>query len=129
MLIELKLEIEPFNPRLAQSLQSLSAQIEAQTLALATLRRTAPGETARKFEEGFVEGLEGDERRLRKEREAGVEAAGRVEVGVEGWERGQDMREAWRSGEEGLGQLTKGLGGTVERLEKAGRAMEVVEGR
>ena len=42
-------EIEPFDAKLAQRVQALSAQIESQTLELASLRRNAPGATAKKF--------------------------------------------------------------------------------
>ena len=66
-------EIEPFDAKLAQRVQALSAQIENQTLQLASLRRDAPGATARRFEEDFKRRSEEDEARVRKQEEMDAE--------------------------------------------------------
>ncbi|KAK4556192.1 hypothetical protein LTR86_006889 [Recurvomyces mirabilis] len=120
-------ELAPFDSKLAQRLQALSAQIEAQTLQLANLRRTAPGETARKWEEGFVEsGKSWEERFAGEERERMEEARG-VDVSASQVERQGEVERGWRDGEERLGVLKTGMGSTVARLEKAKMAVEVAE--
>ncbi|KAK5158553.1 hypothetical protein LTS14_003573 [Recurvomyces mirabilis] len=120
-------ELAPFDSKLAQRLQALAAQIEAQTLQLANLRRTAPGETARKWEEGFVgRGREWEER-FAVEGRGRMELARGVDVGVSEVKRQEEVERSWRDGEERLGVLKTGMGSTVARLEKAKMAVEVAE--
>lgn len=120
-------ELEPFNPKLAQKIQSLSAQIERETLYLANKRRKAPQETAQKFLESFdKQAKEGDEKLL-ADQEAKVKAAGETTVDVGRVERVEEMQGTWQRGREELAGLKAGMVGTVERMERAQRAVEVVE--
>lgn len=120
-------ELEPFDTQLAQRIQSLSAQIEHQTLQLANLRRKAPGETARKFEEAFVKQSEDYEARIGQARERRMKEAGETKVGPDGeLQRTDEMQASWMRGREELEQVKSGIGGTIEKMEKAKRAVEVV---
>ncbi|KAK5108516.1 hypothetical protein LTR62_008256 [Meristemomyces frigidus] len=120
-------EIEPFDAKLAQRLQGLSAQIEAQTLALANLRRTAPDETARKWEDGFGKQGQELEEKMKAEEARRMEEAVNVDVSVVQGDRADEIERSLRLGQEGLGVLKQGMGGTVARLEKARMVVEVVE--
>ncbi|GAB7360828.1 hypothetical protein MBLNU230_g0814t1 [Neophaeotheca triangularis] len=120
-------EIETFDAKLAQRIQSLSAQIEAQTLQLANLRRTAPAETAGKFETA-VRGREAeDERVLREREELGLEEAGAVEVDVGRVERLDEVRASYEGGAKRLRELEEGGEGTVRKMRRARKAVEFVE--
>ncbi|EME42210.1 hypothetical protein DOTSEDRAFT_108692, partial [Dothistroma septosporum NZE10] len=62
-------ELDPFDAKLAQRVQSLSAQIESQTLQLANLRRKAPQETAQAFIRSFEKQSEEYETKIKEDRE------------------------------------------------------------
>lgn len=123
-------ELEPFDTKLAQRIQALSAQIEHQTLQLANLRRKAPQETAVKFTESFEKQTGQFEKLLKADEAVRMEAARGVNVDVVGrGERVEEMQSTWQMGNERLAALKSGLGGTVARMEKAKKAVEVVEER
>ncbi|KAK1054016.1 hypothetical protein LTS16_001047 [Friedmanniomyces endolithicus] len=122
-------EIEPFDTKLADRIQALSVQIGDQTSQLANLRRTAPAETARRFKERFVRDVEEYDVRLRAMEEMEFEAARQTRIDLGHVERVNEMQQTWQQGSEELLALKSGLGGTVARLEKAQKAVEVVEGR
>ncbi|KAK4498429.1 hypothetical protein PRZ48_011087 [Zasmidium cellare] len=119
-------ELEPFDSKLAQRIQALSAQIEDQTLQLANLRRKAPQETARTFIESFERQSEEYDARLKADREAKLEAAKATKMDVGEVERVDEMQGTWQRGAEDLARLKEGLGETVGRMEKARRAVDVV---
>lgn len=125
----MRTEIEPFDAKLAQRVQSLSAQIENQTLQLASLRRDAPGATARKFEEEYKRQSEEDEARIKKQEELDAEAARKLNLDVGDMERLGEVQGTWQRGTEELEELKGRVGGTVARMERAKRAVELVEGR
>jgi kinetochor protein Mis14/NSL1 len=108
--------------------QSLSAQIENQTLQLASLRRDAPGATARKFEEEFKRRSEEDEACVKKQEETDAEAARELKLDVGDMERLGEVQGTWQRGTEELEELIARVGGTVARMERAKRAVEFVEG-
>lgn len=122
-------EIEPFDTKLAQRIQSLSAQIEHQTLHLANLRRTAPFETSQKFRQAFQKQSEDYDSLLKTNEDAKLESAKATKVEISKMERLDEVRSTWQKGSEDLVMLRTGLGGTVARLEKAQNAVEVVEER
>lgn len=122
-------EIEPFDSKLAQRVQSLSAQIENQTLQLASLRRDAPAATAKKFEEEFARRSEEDAARVKKQEELDAEAARELKLDVGDVERLGEVQGTWQRGTEELEELKGRVGGTVARMEKARRAVDFVEGR
>jgi kinetochor protein Mis14/NSL1 len=121
-------EIEPFDAKLAQRVQALSAQIESQTLELASLRRNAPGATAKKFEEEFKRRSEEDEARVKKQEEIDAEAARELKLDVGDMERLGEVQGTWQRGTEELEELKGKVGGTIARMERAKRAVEFVEG-
>lgn len=110
-------------------MQALSAQIENQTLQLANLRRNAPAETARKFQDSFTQQSDEFDARLRKQEEAELEAARRAKLEVGEMERLDEVRGTWEKGAEELGELKARMGGTMAKMERAQRAVEFVEGR
>ncbi|TKA73910.1 hypothetical protein B0A55_05044 [Friedmanniomyces simplex] len=119
-------EIEPFDTRLAQRLQTLSSQIEHQTLQLANLRRTAPAETARRFQERYAKDTQEYDTRMREVEERELQAARETKVDPGHIERADEMQSTWQRGSDELLALKSGLGSTVARLEKAQKAVDVV---
>ena len=119
-------EIEPFDYKQAQRIQNLSTQIEQRTLDLANLRRNAPAETSRRYQQVFDEQTEKYDGRLERDREEGVEKARGTDIGIEEVERLDEMQISWARGSEQLLALKSGLGGTVARMEKAQRAVGVL---
>lgn len=120
-------ELEPFDTKLAQRIQNLSAQIEHQTLQLANLRRKAPQETAQKFTQSFEKQADEYEAKLKADEEAKMEAAKATRVDVGSVDRVEEIQSSWQRGNESLAALKSGLGGTVARMEKAQQAAEVVK--
>ncbi|SMR54506.1 unnamed protein product [Zymoseptoria tritici ST99CH_1E4] len=119
-------ELEPFDTRLAQRIQTLSTQVEHQTLALANLRRKAPQDTAAKFTASYEKQVEEYEGKWKLEQERRLQEAKAVTVDVGSVERVEEVAGTWRKGNEGLEELKRGLGGSVAGLEKATRAVGVV---
>ncbi|KAL8693166.1 MAG: hypothetical protein Q9218_001948 [Villophora microphyllina] len=118
---------EPYDPRLAEKLRTLYRQLEWEHTRVAELRREAPGAAARAFKERLDH-----ERETEKNRETEVEEEfmGMTHVGgLEGivLERAEDMNKMWGRGLEGLMDLRK-VTEIVARIERAGKAAEVVEG-
>jgi kinetochor protein Mis14/NSL1 len=122
-------EIEAFDGKLAQRIQALNAQIENHTLQLANLRRTAPAETAQRFQETFAKAAEEDDARLQKAREAMLEEAQQTNVEVPEVERLDEIQSTWQHGTESLFTLKSGLGGTVATMERAQRAVDFLDER
>lgn len=122
-------ELDPFDPKLATRVQSLSAQIESQTLQLANLRRKAPQETAQAFIRSFEKQGEEYELKLKEDREKRMEAARAVDVSgsVGEVERVEEMEATLERGRGELEALKRDVGPTVERMERARKAVEVVE--
>ncbi|KAL8970478.1 MAG: hypothetical protein Q9197_003789 [Variospora fuerteventurae] len=117
---------EPYDPRLGEKLRTLYRQLEWEHTRVAELRREAPGAAAR----AYVERLERErEVEKGKERELEGEMAGKREGGLEGvrLERGDEVEDMWARGLEGLVGL-KTVTEVVARMERAGKAAEVVEG-
>lgn len=122
-------EIEAFDTKLAQRIQALSAQIESQTLHLANLRRTAPEETAQRFQESFTQSSEEDDARLQRLAEQQLENAKASKVDVGEMERMDEVQSTYQSGTENLNNLKSGLGGTVAKMERAQAAVDYLEER
>ncbi|CAK4031717.1 Hypothetical predicted protein [Lecanosticta acicola] len=120
-------ELESFDAKLAQKIQSLAAQIERETLYLANKRRRAPQETARNFLAAFEEQGRVWDAKLEREQEVRVAAARKTELQVGRVERVGEMQSAWVRGREDLAGLKGGMEGTLERMERARKAVEAVE--
>ncbi|EME80868.1 uncharacterized protein MYCFIDRAFT_46462 [Pseudocercospora fijiensis CIRAD86] len=120
-------ELEPYDTKLAQKIQALSSQIEHQTLQLANLRRKAPQETARKFLQAFERQGEESEKMLEVERERSLKVATETSVDVGEVKRVEEVQASWVRGKEELEVVKSGIKGTVQKMEKAKRAVEVVE--
>ena len=124
-----KLEIEPFDTKLAQRIQALSQQIENHTLQLANLRRTAPAQTSQRFQESFTKESEQDDARLQKFEEQTLVVAKNTDMDVGEVERLDEIQATWQNGSENLMSLKSGLGGTVAKMERAQQAVDLLEGR
>lgn len=120
-------EIEAFDTKLAQRIQSLSAQIENHTLHLANLRRTAPAATSQRFQESFTKASEEDEARLQRAMESQLEEAKQASVDVGNVERMDEVQLTWRQGTNTLTTLKSGLGGTIAKMERAQQAVDYIE--
>ena len=129
MLMRRDAEIEPFDAKLAQRIQALSAQIENQTLELANLRRTAPAASSQRFQHSFTKLSEQDDARLRRDEERQLEEAKQAHVEVAEVERLDEIQATWQNGSENLMSLKSGLGGTVAKMERAQRAADILEQR
>lgn len=127
VLMNAGVEIEPFDTKLAQRIQNLSTQIEQRTLDLANLRRNAPAETSRRFQEAFARQSEVYDARLRRDEEARLEAARGTKMDVGEIEGLEEMQSTWANASEQLQELKSGLGSTVARMEKAQKAVDVLE--
>ncbi|KAI6838968.1 hypothetical protein KC340_g3392 [Hortaea werneckii] len=120
-------EIEPFDTKLAQRIQNLSAQIEQRTLDLANLRRNAPAETSKRFQDSFAKQTEDYDTRLQKDEQMKLDEARSTHMEIGEMERLDEMQNAWTKGTEQLQELRTGLGSTVARMEKAEKAVGVLE--
>ncbi|KAI6874083.1 hypothetical protein KC338_g1318 [Hortaea werneckii] len=120
-------EIEPFDTKLAQRIQNLSAQIEQRTLDLANLRRNAPAETSKRFQDSFAKQTEDYDTRLQKDEQMKLDEARNIHMEIGEMERLDEMQNAWTKGTEQLQELRTGLGSTVARMEKAEKAVGVLE--
>ncbi|GAB1725721.1 hypothetical protein NU195Hw_g4878t1 [Hortaea werneckii] len=120
-------EIEPFDTKLAQRIQNLSAQIEQRTLDLANLRRNAPAETSKRFQDSFAKQTEDYNTRLQKDEQMKLDEARNTRMEIGEMERLDEMQSAWSKGTEQLQELRTGLGSTVARMEKAEKAVGVLE--
>jgi kinetochor protein Mis14/NSL1 len=119
-------ELEPFNTKLAQKIQSLSSQIEAQTLALASLRRKAPQQSAQRFLTSFESSLQTSQTRLQADEAARLAEARATQISVDPPERREEVEETFRQGVRGLEEIKGGMAGTVAKMERARMAVEVV---
>lgn len=122
-----KSEIEPFDTKLAQRVQALSAQIENQTLQLANLRRNAPAATAKKYDEAFAKQSEEYNAKLKKQEENDIATARDTKLDVGEVERLEEVQGTWQKGTEELEDLKSRLGSTVAKMERAQKAVEYVE--
>ena len=116
---------ELHDPRLAEKLRTLYMQHEQETTRVAEMRRDAPGAAARAFMERL--GIE-----VQAEREANLDARMMYEDEeildcIGRLERSDDVESTWGKGVDWLKGL-EGVTGVVAKLERAGRAAEVVEG-
>ena len=96
---------------------------------MAKMRRQAPGQAARMFVERLRGDMDAEDVVKREEEGEGGEGKGEGSVleGVVNVERRGEVERMWRRGVdglEGLGDIT----GVMARLERAERAMDVVEG-
>lgn len=119
--------MEAFDNRLAQRVQALSAQIERETLALANLRRAAPGEIAERFTRGFEMETEEADARLQRREAEGLAAAREARLKVGNADRLKEVQETWERGTEELEEVRWRFGGTVAKMERAKSAVEFVE--
>ena len=125
----MRTEFEPFDSKLAQRIQVLSSQIENHTLQLANLRRTAPQNTAQRFEESYRKESERYDELLQKDEAAKLEQARSTTLDIGELERLDEIQSSWQSGTENLISLKSGLGGTVAKMERAQQAVEVLGSR
>lgn len=122
-------EIEPFDTKLAQRMQALSAQIEHHTLQLAILRRNAPVQTSQRFQEEFNKRSEARDTQLAKNEKLQFEEARNTTIDVGEVQRLDEMQSTWENGTDSLSGLKSGLGGTVARMEKAQQAVNILQER
>ncbi|KAH9827543.1 Kinetochore protein Mis14 like [Teratosphaeria destructans] len=119
-------EIEAFDTKLAQRLQALAAQIDHQTLQLANLRKTAPTDTAKKYQREMEKAEIAHDAEMARVVEEKVAMAREMEVRSVEVEGLEEMERVWRRGIETVEELKGELGSTVERVERAKRAVEVL---
>ena len=120
-------ELEPFEGGLAQRIQDLSAQVEEHTLHLANLRRSAPQDSAQRFARTFEKHSLALDSRLSAGEDVQMQAANSTKMEIPPMERVGETHRTWQKGTEDLSGLKTNLGGTVARLERAQKAMEVID--
>ncbi|KAI5248932.1 hypothetical protein E4T43_00970 [Aureobasidium subglaciale] len=114
-------ELEPYDTKLAQKLQKLSAQVENLTLQLANLRRTAPAQAAA----AYATKLEDEERlfedmrkRAEEERNIHLQEQG-VSLGVENLRDWDECERNWEVATRSLVDVKESIGATSARLVQA----------
>ncbi|KAI5204598.1 hypothetical protein AUEXF2481DRAFT_35596 [Aureobasidium subglaciale EXF-2481] len=114
-------ELEPYDTKLAQKLQKLSAQVENLTLQLANLRRTAPAQAAA----AYATKLEDEERlfedarkRAEEERNRHLQEEG-VRLGVENIRDWDECERNWEVATKRLVDVKESIGATSARLVQA----------
>ena len=117
---------EPYDPRLAEKLRILYAEFEVQSTRVAELRREAPGAAARRYMERLEEELR-VEKEWERTRETKGEETDMEPLDIGSLERREDVERMWGRGAQGLVDLGK-VPGVLAKLERAGKAVEVVEG-
>ncbi len=113
---------EAHDPRLAEKLRMLYMQHEQETTRVAEMRRDAPDAAARAYMERLNKEMQADRE---VNIEGGDEMQGVIELG--GLERRDEVERMWGRGLDGLVAL-EGITEVGARLERAKRAVEVVEG-
>ncbi|KAI7640360.1 hypothetical protein KC318_g22219, partial [Hortaea werneckii] len=91
------------------------------------LRRNAPAETSKRFQDSFAKQTEDYNTRLQKDEQLKLDEARNTHMEIEEMERLDEMQNAWTKGTEQLQELRTGLGSTVARMEKAEKAVGVLE--
>ncbi|MCJ1362302.1 hypothetical protein MMC16_001405 [Acarospora aff. strigata] len=126
---EEEIEYEPYDPRLATKLQSLYLSLEAETTAVAKMRRDVPAKAAALWKEAYAYTIETEAEVQREEEAVKVELEGDLfgTLGLEGGERWEGMRDVYGRACEGLVGLKGGMTETVGRCERAERVADVVE--
>ncbi|KAI9788100.1 MAG: hypothetical protein M1816_007232 [Peltula sp. TS41687] len=131
---EVEEQYEAYDAALATRVQMLYGMLEAETLALAQLRREAPLRAAARWRERFeaeVRGVDEVWERERREEEEEEEEEGKTDGGLDldalRVQREREVEETWGRGLEGLSRLKTTLPGTVAKLERAMRGVEYVE--
>ena len=117
---------EPYDPRLAEKLRTLYAEFEAQSTRVAELRREVPGAAARRYMDRLEAELQ-KERETEAEREDTKMNLGVTNLDMGTLERRWDVEKMWGKGTEGLVGLGS-IPGVLAKLERAEKAVEVVEG-
>ena len=101
-------------------------QFEAEAEDVSRMRREVPKKAAEAYAMVLEKEMQGEGGGVKVEE--GVEDAGGTEELRGLGERGEEVERMFRRGKEGLDGL-EGITGVIARLEQAGRAVEVVEGR
>lgn len=122
---------EPFDTRIPERLRALEAQREMLAEQVAGLRREAPGQYARNYQELWGRECKEEDEKMEEQRRMmmeDVESDGaRLDVYGPGAERWDDTRRVWERGTEGLMELKGGLTETVAKLERARDVLEVMD--
>ncbi|KAI4728222.1 hypothetical protein E4T49_03888 [Aureobasidium sp. EXF-10728] len=114
-------ELEPYDSKLAQKLQSLSAQIEHLTLQLATLRREAPAKAAAAYAATLAtqdSTFEQSKKAAEEEKMAQIQEQ-RDLCGVSGVRDWDECQRNWEMATAGLVQVKENIGATGARLVQA----------
>jgi kinetochor protein Mis14/NSL1 len=121
-------EFEPFDSRLKDRLEALTAQKNSLVEKVADLRRTAPALAAQAYQAAFLQESEQWEQEYRT-REAKALQAPESVLDLGELRRWDEVQRTWERGAEGLGALKGGLPETRARLERAGEVVGYLEGK
>lgn len=101
--------------------------MEAETLHVANLRRTAPARVSEGFQQSFAKASEQEDARLSQIGEKSLLEAQNTRMDVGEVQRLDEVQATWYHGSEGLISLKAGLGGTVAKMERAQQAMDLFD--
>ena len=121
-------EFEPFDSRLKDRLEALTAQKNSLVEKVADLRRTAPALAAQAYQAAFLQESEQWEQEHRM-REAKALQAPESVLDLGELRRWDEMQRMWERGAEGLGALKGGLPETRARLERADEVVGYLVGK
>lgn len=121
-------EFEPFDSRLKDRLEALTAQKNSLVEKVADLRRTAPALAAQAYQAAFLQESEQWEQEHRTREAKALQASDSV-LDLGELRRWDEVQRTWERGAEGLGALKGGLPETRARLERAGEVVGYLEGK
>lgn len=114
-------EFETLDTKLAERIRALEATKESLTEKVADLRRTAPSQAAKDFQEQWVKDGEAFESGMEQE-DDGSSNSHPIDIGD--MKRWHDVQASWNRGTESLVALKGNLTETVARLERAKAVVE-----
>jgi kinetochor protein Mis14/NSL1 len=119
-------EHEPFNTKLFEKAKDLARQEEDLIEEIAALRRKMPGVVVEGVKREYREGVEGDEKVLRKVEEGDVGGEKGDVVAIGKLLRQDEVEERWQRGVKGLEGLMRSMPEMVARKERAEKAENYV---
>ena len=121
-------EFEPFDSRLKDRLEALTAQKNSLVEKVADLRRTAPALAAQAYQAAFLQESEQWEQEHRMQKAKALQVPESV-LDLGELRRWDEVQRTWERGAEGPGALKGGLPETRARLERASEVVGYLEGK
>ncbi|KAH8151634.1 uncharacterized protein LAJ45_04256 [Morchella importuna] len=122
-------ELEPYDRKLHTRFTTLQAQLDEETEKLAKLRREAPFDAAKAYEDALKRELEGDERIIQSLANEDITDPEAGSLGIRPLERKEDIEEDYARTAEILKALQTSLPATAHKLTRANDALDYVQSK